>query len=188
VDFCRGLIELGFDVISTGGTLRALSEAGVDAKQVSEVTSMPEILGGRVKTLHPIIFGGILARRNLTGDMETLEEHGMAPIDVVAVNLYPFARTVSDPKAADDEIIEQIDIGGPSLIRASAKNHHDVYVVVDPGDYRQVLQALSSGRSADYSGLRRRLAGKVFAHTAEYDRLIAERWGSWAPRERAAQA
>jgi phosphoribosylaminoimidazolecarboxamide formyltransferase/IMP cyclohydrolase len=173
VEFCTGLVERGYEVISTGGTLKALSAAGVPARQVSEVTSMPEILGGRVKTLHPTIFGGILARRNDPGDMDTIAEHGMEPIDVVAVNLYPFAQTLANPKANDEQIIEQIDIGGPSLIRAAAKNHGDVYVVVDPADYGDVLDAVGSGRSADYRRLRRKLAAKVYRHTAEYDRVIA---------------
>jgi phosphoribosylaminoimidazolecarboxamide formyltransferase/IMP cyclohydrolase len=171
--FCAGLIERGYEIVSTGGTLKSLAAAGVQALQVSQVTSMPEILGGRVKTLHPSIFGGILARRNETGDMATIEEHGMEPIDVVVVNLYPFAQTLANPKADDERIIENVDIGGPSLLRAAAKNHRDVYVVVDPADYQDVLDAVGSGRSADYRRLRRRLAAKVFAHTAEYDRIIA---------------
>ncbi len=174
VDFCRRLVAMDFEVVSTGGTLRTLRDGGVPAVQVSEVTGVPEILGGRVKTLHPLIFGGILARRANASDLDTLAEFGMQAIDVVAVNLYPFARTVADPRATDEEIIEQIDIGGPSLVRAAAKNHGDVYVVVDPADYSGVLDALASGRSADYGELRRRLAGKVFEHTAQYDRMIGE--------------
>lgn len=172
VEFCQGLVQLGFEVISTGGTLKTLTQGGVQARQVSEVTGVPEILDGRVKTLHPMIFGGILARRNMAADMDTLAEHGWEPIDVVVVNLYPFAQTVSNPKSTDEEIIEQIDIGGPSLIRAAAKNHHDVYVVVDPADYPGVLEAVGSGRGADFLALRRRLAAKVFEHTSKYDRLI----------------
>jgi len=174
VDFCRDLNDLGYEIVSTGGTLRALSEGGVPAVPVSQVTSMPEILGGRVKTLHPAVFGGILARREVAGDLDTLGEHGIEMIDVVAVNLYPFARTVANPAATDEEIIEQIDIGGPSLLRAAAKNHRDVYVVVDPADYPAVVEALRSGRGADYGTLRRRLAAKVFAHTRAYDEIISE--------------
>ena len=149
VEFCRRLIELDFEIISTGGTLRALNEAKVPARQVSEVTGVPEILGGRVKTLHPAVFGGILARRHHVADMDTLREFGWGAIDVVAVNLYPFARTAANPKASDDEIIEQIDIGGPSLLRAASKNYHDVYVVVDPADYGAVVDAVGSARGAD---------------------------------------
>jgi phosphoribosylaminoimidazolecarboxamide formyltransferase/IMP cyclohydrolase len=126
VDFCSELAGLGYEIVSTGGTLRALTDGGVPAVQVAEITSMPEILGGRVKTLHPAVFAGILARREVAGDIETLAEHGIEAIDVVAVNLYPFAQTVANPKAGDEEIIEQIDIGGPSLLRAAAKNHRDV--------------------------------------------------------------
>lgn len=172
VEFCQSLVELGFEVISTGGTLRTLTQAGVAARQVSDVTGVPEILDGRVKTLHPMIFGGILARRNVAADMETIQGLGWEPIDLVVVNLYPFAQTVANPKASDEEIIEQIDIGGPSLIRAAAKNHHDVYVVVDPADYPGVLEAVGSSRGADFLALRRRLAAKVFEHTTQYDRLI----------------
>ncbi|HPK01446.1 MAG TPA: bifunctional phosphoribosylaminoimidazolecarboxamide formyltransferase/IMP cyclohydrolase [Candidatus Sumerlaeota bacterium] len=174
VEFCRGLVAADFEIISTGGTLKALTAAGVPARNVSEYTGVPEILGGRVKTLHPMIFGGILARRNLADDLSTLAEHGMQTIDVVAVNLYPFAETVANPRATREEIIEQIDIGGPSLIRAAAKNHGDVYVVVHPEDYDRVLDAVRSGREADHIALRRRLAAKVFEHTAHYDRLISD--------------
>ena len=185
VEFCQGLVQLGFEVISTGGTLKALSQAGVPARQVSEVTSMPEILDGRVKTLHPTIFGGILARRNHAHDMDTIAEFGMAPIDVVAVNLYPFAQTVANPKSTDDEIIENIDIGGPSLLRAAAKNHHDVYVVVDPADYAQVLTAVGSARQADFLDLRRLLTAKVFEHTAKYDKLISNYFSGQLTRAQA---
>ena len=174
VEFCRGLASCGFEIVSTGGTLKALEEAGVPAQQVSAVTGVPEILDGRVKTLHPLIFGGILARRNEAHDMATIAEFGMEPIDVVVVNLYPFAQTVARAGATDEEIIEQIDIGGPSLIRAAAKNHRDVFVVVDPADYGQVLEAIGENRAGDSAALRRRLAGKVFAHTAGYDKLIAD--------------
>lgn len=181
VDFCRGLIERDFDIVSTGGTLRALEQGGVKAVQVSEVTGVPEILDGRVKTLHPMIFGGILARRNVPDDLDTIAQHGMQPIDVIVVNLYPFAQALTRPTASAEEIIEQIDIGGPSLIRASAKNYRDVYVVVNPADYRPVLDALGDGRHADHVDLRRRLAGKVFAHTTEYDGMIRD-YLAGAPR------
>ena len=188
VEFCKGLVERGFEVISTGGTLRTLSKAGVPACQVSEITGVPEILDGRVKTLHPTVFGGILARRNMSTDMDTIAEHGMEPIDVVAVNLYPFAETVKNPEAKDEDIIEQIDIGGPSMIRAAAKNHADVYVVVDPADYDAVLEATETSRQADYLALRRKLAAKVFEHTTRYDQLIAAYLGGRLDHEAVASA
>jgi phosphoribosylaminoimidazolecarboxamide formyltransferase/IMP cyclohydrolase len=174
VEFCHGLAKAGYEIVSTGGTLRALKEAGVAARQVSQVTSMPEIMGGRVKTLHPVIFGGILARRNEASDMDAVATLGAEPIDVVAVNLSPFAETLADPKATDAAIVEHVDIGGVALLRAAAKNYRDVYAVVDPADYPMVLDAVRSGRSADYVNLRRKLAAKVFGHAAEYDRLIAD--------------
>ncbi|MCL5271544.1 MAG: hypothetical protein M1457_13555 [bacterium] len=178
VDFCRRLVEIGFEIISTDGTLHALQAAGIAARQVSEVTGVPEILGGRVKTIHPMIFGGILARRPLTADMDTLREYGILPIDLVVVNLSPFVPGVAAGPATggaqgEEAALELIDIGGSSLLRAAAKNHRDVYAVVDPADYPLVLDALlSAGRNADYAPLRRRLAAKVFEHTARYDRLI----------------
>ena len=150
-----------------------LREAGVAATPVSEVTGVPEILGGRVKTLHPAVFGGILAQRDRSEDLQTLEEHGIGRIDVVAVNLYPFGETVRRNGASDPEIIEQIDIGGVALLRAAAKNHRDVFVVVDPADYGAVLAALDDGREAEGRAARRRLAAQVFAHCCDYDRSIA---------------
>ncbi len=173
VEFAKGLIALGYEVISTGGTLATLAEAGAPARKVSEVTGVPEILGGRVKTLHPVIFGGILARREMSEDLETLREHGIAQIDVVAVNLYPFEKTAAKPGAKDEEIIEQIDIGGPSLLRAAAKNHQNLYPVVDPSDYPEVLRVLGEKRDADGRAFRRRLSAKVFDHCSRYDRAIA---------------
>lgn len=173
VEFARGLTERGFEIISTGGTMRALKEGGVPVRAVSDYTGVPEILGGRVKTLHPAIFGGILAQRHLSEDMRTLNEHGMSEIDIIAVNLYPFEQTVKKEGATDSEIIEQIDIGGPSLLRAAAKNHQDVYPVVDPDDYSAVLDALHEERDSNGLKLRRRLAAKVFDHCSRYDRAIA---------------
>ncbi len=174
IDFCRGLLSCGYEIISTGGTLNALKESGIEAGAVADITGVPEILGGRVKTLHPAVHGGILARRNEAGDINTLLEYGIQPIDIVAVNLYPFAKTLQAPESSDDEIVEQIDIGGPCLLRAAAKNHKDVFVVVDPGDYNAVLEALSTGRHADTLPFRRKLASKVFAHTSAYDEIITE--------------
>lgn len=173
VEFARGLTERGFEIISTGGTMRAISEAGVPVRAVSDYTGVPEILGGRVKTLHPSIFGGILAQRHLSEDMRTLDELGISEIDIIAVNLYPFEQTVGKAGSTDSEIIEQIDIGGPSLLRAAAKNHQDVYPVVDPDDYPAVLDALHEEREGNSLQLRRRLAAKVFDHCSRYDRAIA---------------
>lgn len=173
VEFARGLLELGFEVITTGGTMKSLADAGVAVRAVSDFTGVPEILGGRVKTLHPSIFGGILARRDNAGDIETLRSHGMSEIQVVAVNLYPFEKTAARADAADHEIVEQIDIGGPSLLRAAAKNHADVFAVVDPADYPEVLRALGDGHGPEGLALRRHLAAKVFERCAAYDTAIS---------------
>lgn len=172
VDLGRSLVQRGFNLISTGGTARALAEAGIDVKQVSEVTGMPEMMDGRVKTLHPRIHGGILARRGNPRDIESAALHGIALIDLVVVNLYPFAQAASDPNVVAEGLIEEIDIGGPSLVRAAAKNFADVLVVVDPSDYPNVISELDrpDGPSLEF---RLALARKAFAHTAEYDRTIA---------------
>ena len=169
-EFARKLADLGHELISTGGTFNTLRDAGIAVTQVSEVTGFPEILDGRVKTLHPAIHAGILAKRDDSGHRQLLEELGIAPIDVVVVNLYPFASTLA-LGMGHSEIVEQIDIGGPTLIRAAAKNGSDVVVVVDPNDYDRVGQALSSD-DLD-SRLREELAAAAFAHTAGYDALIA---------------
>ena len=170
-DFARGLAALGFDLVSTGGTAKALRDAGLAVKDISEVTRFPEMLDGRVKTLHPVVHGGLLARRDLPEHMQVIGEHGIAPIDVVVVNLYPFRETAAKPDVAPADVIEQIDIGGPSMLRSAAKNFAAVTVVVDPDDYTRVLTALSEG--GDHLALRRQLAGKVYAHTASYDAAIA---------------
>ncbi|HEY0780581.1 MAG TPA: bifunctional phosphoribosylaminoimidazolecarboxamide formyltransferase/IMP cyclohydrolase, partial [Gemmatirosa sp.] len=169
-EFARGLAALGFELVSTGGTARALREAGLEVADVSDVTRFPEMLDGRVKTLHPAVHGGLLARRDLPEHVATIAEHGIAPIDVVAVNLYPFRETVARADVTPAEAVEQIDIGGPSMLRSAAKNFDAVTVVVDPADYPSVLEALGTGGDA---GLRRRLAAKVYAHTAAYDAAIA---------------
>lgn len=171
-DFARGLIELGFEVLSTGGTARRLTEAGVAVTPVSDVTGSAEILGGRVKTLHPVVHAGILARRDEPEHLTELERQGISPIDVVAVNLYPFAQTVAAGRNRA-ECLEMIDIGGPTMIRAAAKNHADVWVVVDPDDYHRVLEALVEGGEGGQE-TRARLATKAFEHTAAYDRQIAD--------------
>ncbi|GHV16653.1 bifunctional purine biosynthesis protein PurH [Clostridia bacterium] len=171
VDFAKGLDELGYEVISTGGTLKTLQDAGVNAISVTEVTKFPECLDGRVKTMHPAIHAGILAMRSHPEHMKQIEELGVTPIDVVAINLYPFKATISKPNVDFAEAIENIDIGGPTAIRAAAKNWQDVYVVCDSGDYEPVLTALASKeKNLD---LKRKLSAKVFAHTASYDALIS---------------
>ena len=169
VDFARGLKGLGVELLSTGGTHRLLKDAGIAAQEVSEVTGFPEIMDGRVKTLHPKIHGGILGRRG--ADDAVMQQHGIAPIDLVVVNLYPFAQTVARPGCTRDEAIESIDIGGPAMVRAAAKNHAHVAVVVDPADYPRVLEAARAG--AVPAALRSELATKAFAHTAAYDAMVA---------------
>lgn len=168
-DFARGLVARGFEVISTGGTQRALAAAGVPVAGVETVTGFPEMLDGRVKTLHPRIHAGILARRDDPAHMAALTDHDITPVDVVAVNLYPFAATIHTPGVTDSEAIEQIDIGGPSALRAAAKNSASVWAVVDAADYDAVL----AGIDADDAQLRRQLAAKVFRTTAAYDAQIA---------------
>jgi phosphoribosylaminoimidazolecarboxamide formyltransferase / IMP cyclohydrolase len=167
-----GLHRLGFEIISTGGTARILREAGLSVRDVSEVTSVPEMLDGRVKTLHPAIHGGILARRDRPDDLAAIASQNITPIDLVAVNLYPFARAAADPATPFDALVEEIDIGGPALVRAAAKSFRDVLVIVDPGDYERVLAALAEpgGPSVEF---RFGLARKAFAHCARYDATIA---------------
>ena len=172
VDFARGLAACGFELVSTGGTARALAEAGLTVTQVSSVTGFPEMMDGRVKTLHPAVHAGILARRDEPGDVRAMEAHGIRPVDVVAVNLYPFARVAADPDAGVGSLIEEIDIGGPTLVRAAAKNFRDVVVVVDPRDYPETLDALRRPGGPDLAH-RLSLARKAFAHTCSYDETIA---------------
>ncbi len=169
--FAQGLHALGWRILSTGGTLKFLNENGVPAVQVSEHTGSPEILDGRVKTLHPKIHGGILARRDDAAHVRQLAEHGIAPIDLTVVNLYPFRETVAKPGVTLEDAIENIDIGGPSMLRSSAKNHASVTVVCDPSDYAPVLSELQSGGATTLE-TRRRLAVKAFRHTADYDAAI----------------
>jgi phosphoribosylaminoimidazolecarboxamide formyltransferase/IMP cyclohydrolase len=170
-DFARGLAALGWELVSTGGTARALREAGLAPVDVSDVTGFAEMMDGRVKTLHPAVHGALLARRDVPEHMTALEEHRIAPIDLVAVNLYPFRETAARAGATPDEVIEQIDIGGPSMLRSAAKNFQAVTVVVDPADYGRVLAGFRDGD--DDLDLRRLLAEKAFAHTAAYDAAIA---------------
>jgi phosphoribosylaminoimidazolecarboxamide formyltransferase/IMP cyclohydrolase len=174
VEFARELAALGWEIVSTGGTAETLRQAGVPVIPIERVTGFPEMMDGRVKTLHPKVHGGLLARRAHPGDRAALAEHGITPIDLVAVNLYPFRETVAKPGVTFEQAIEQIDIGGPSMLRSAAKNHQDVIVVVDPDDYPVVIAALKSGALTPGAspGLRRDLATKVFAHTAAYDAAI----------------
>ncbi len=181
VDLARGLVARGFEVVSTGGTARALREAALPVRGVSEVTGFPEILDGRVKTLHPAIHGGILARPDQPEHAEALSRHGIAPVTVVAVNLYPFEETVGRG-AALAEVVENIDIGGPTLLRASAKNFHNVCVVVDPADYPLLLEQLDSPGGPD-PATRLYFAQKAFRHTAHYEAAIAAYFGQLEARE-----
>ena len=171
IPFATELAGLGWELISTGGTARALRAAGLDVRDISDVTGFPEMLDGRVKTLHPTVHGGLLARRDVPEHMQAIAEHGITPIDLVVVNLYPFRETVARSDVSPEEVIEQIDIGGPSMLRSAAKNHDAVTVVVDPEDYERVLVPLRD--RVDDPALRRSLAAKVFAHTAAYDAAIA---------------
>ena len=168
IPFAERLAALGVEILSTGGTCRELQQAGIAAIEVSTKTGFPEIMGGRVKTLHPTIHGGLLGRRGTDDDV--MLEHGIEPIDLLAVNLYPFEETISREDATIDDAIENIDIGGPAMIRAASKNHKDVTVVVDPDDYEKVAEAIESD-ALDVT-YRRRLAAKAYAHTANYDTAI----------------
>jgi len=178
VEFCRQLSELGVQLLSTGGTARALEQQGIPVIPVSQYTGSPEILDGRVKTLHPKVHGGILAIRSNPEHMATIQEHGIRPIDMVVVNLYPFVKTIQTPGVTAEEAIEQIDIGGPSMIRSAAKNHRDVTVVVDPADYPRVVAEMKAGNGATSEAERRRLAQKAFEHTSSYDAAIAAYFAS----------
>jgi len=171
-EFAQGLSKLGYEIFSTGGTKKALAEAGVPVKSVSEITGFPEILDGRVKTLHPAVHGGILARRDLPAHMAQLAENKMDTIDLVAVNLYPFVQTVAKEGVELQEALENIDIGGPTMIRASAKNFPGVIVVVDPADYQPVLEKLKQGDLP--LAERKKLAQKAFQHVAVYDTAISQ--------------
>ncbi|MCP3028373.1 bifunctional phosphoribosylaminoimidazolecarboxamide formyltransferase/IMP cyclohydrolase [Halobacillus sp. A5] len=171
-EFAQQLIELGYELISTGGTKRAIEEAGLPVLSISEITEFPEIMDGRVKTLHPSVHGGLLAKRSNEAHMSQLDELNIETIDLVAVNLYPFKETIAKPDVTEEDAIENIDIGGPTMLRSAAKSFEDVAVVVDPDDYHQVIDSLKSG---DLSfAERKNLAAKVFRHTANYDALIAE--------------
>jgi phosphoribosylaminoimidazolecarboxamide formyltransferase / IMP cyclohydrolase len=173
VDLARGLVALGVELCSTGGTARVLAEAGLHVREVAELTGVPEMLDGRLKTLHPAVHGGILARRDRPDHLAALVEHGLLPVDLVAVNLYPFERTVARRDVAAEEAVEQIDIGGPAMIRSAAKNHEGVVVLVDPGQYAPVLEELRASGRRLAPATRRRLALEAFRRTAQYDAAIA---------------
>ena len=176
VPLATALAAQGWELVSTGGTARALAEAGLPVIGISDVTGFPEMMDGRVKTLHPKVHGGILARRHMPSDLEAIAAHGIAPIDLVVVNLYPFAQAAAKPDLPFDALVDEIDIGGPSLLRAAAKNFRDVMVVVDPADYSKVIKAIQPGHGATLA-LRFDLARKAIGHTADYDRMIAATLG-----------
>ncbi len=176
VDFCRELNQLGIEILSTGGTAKTLAEHNIPATEVSDYTGFPEMMDGRVKTLHPKVHGGILARRGI--DDAVMAENGIKPIDMVVVNLYPFEQTIANPDCALDTAIENIDIGGPTMIRAAAKNHADVAVIVDPSDYASIIAELNTNNSTLSQQTRFNLALKSFEHTASYDTAIATYLGA----------
>src|ERR1041384_176097 len=188
IDFARALSGYGIELVSSGGTAKALADAGLKVRDVAELTGFPEMMDGRVKTLHPKVHGGLLAIRDDKAHAASMKEHGIAPIDLLVVNLYPFEATVAKGAAFDD-CIENIDIGGPAMIRAAAKNHNDVAVVVDTDDYARVLDELSAHGGATTLALRKALAQKAYAHTAAYDAAIsnwfANELGEAAPAYRA---
>ncbi|HET9371957.1 MAG TPA: bifunctional phosphoribosylaminoimidazolecarboxamide formyltransferase/IMP cyclohydrolase [Vicinamibacterales bacterium] len=173
VPFAQGLARLGCELVSTGGTAKALAAAGLPVVGISEVTGFPEMMDGRVKTLHPKVHGGILARRHRPDDLAAMDAHGIRAIDLVVVNLYPFAAAAARADLPFDDLVEEIDIGGPSLVRAAAKNFRDVLVVVEPGDYERVLAALARPGGPELS-FRFDLARRAIAHTAAYDTMIAK--------------
>jgi phosphoribosylaminoimidazolecarboxamide formyltransferase/IMP cyclohydrolase len=180
IDLARGLDSLGVALLSTGGTAKALRAAGLPVTDVSSLTGFPEIMDGRVKTLHPRVHGGLLGRRGI--DDAVMDKHGIAPIDLLVVNLYPFENVTASPDCTFADAIENIDIGGPAMLRAAAKNHEHVAVAIDPADYAEVLEALSHGGTS--LALRRRLAAKTYAHTARYDGIVANWLGTRADAEK----
>ncbi len=174
VDFAREVSAMGVEILSTGGTAKTLRSEGIPVVEVSDYTGFPEMLDGRLKTLHPKIHGGLLARRRNPKDMEDIERHSIKPIDMVVVNLYPFEKTIAKPNVTFEEAIENIDIGGPTMLRAASKNFEDVIVVVDPDDYGAILAEMKASQGEVGRQTKLSLARKVFAHTARYDTLIAD--------------
>ncbi|MCH2133609.1 MAG: bifunctional phosphoribosylaminoimidazolecarboxamide formyltransferase/IMP cyclohydrolase [Phycisphaerales bacterium] len=173
VPFAKSLVGMGVELLSTGGTARALREADVPVTDVSEVTGFPEIMDGRVKTLHPAIHGGLLARRDVESHVQAMKDHGIEPIDLACINLYPFERTIQQEGISDAEAIEQIDIGGPSMVRSAAKNHESVCIVTSPSQYDHVVSDLRKNDGATSRDLRLTLAAAAFARTARYDAAIS---------------
>jgi phosphoribosylaminoimidazolecarboxamide formyltransferase/IMP cyclohydrolase len=173
VDLAHNLVESGVELISTGGTARAIREAGLPVTDVSEITGFPEMMEGRVKTLHPMIHGGLLARLDDALHLEAMKSHGIESIDLVVINLYPFEETVNTPGATHDEIVEQIDIGGPAMVRASAKNYPFTVVVTSPERYSSIVEEMRSSNMEISMATREKLAAEAFAHTAAYDALVA---------------
>ena len=174
VEFSKELYGMGIEILSTGGTAKTLREAGISVRDVSEHTGSPEMLDGRVKTLHPKVHGGLLSRRNNTKDMEEMRKYGIEMIDMVVVNLYPFEETIAKPGVSFEEAIENIDIGGPAMLRSASKNFQDVAVIIDPSDYGKILTEMKSLNGELSFATRLELAGKVFNHTSRYDGLIAD--------------
>jgi phosphoribosylaminoimidazolecarboxamide formyltransferase/IMP cyclohydrolase len=174
VELAKELNTMGVELLSTGGTAKALRDAGIPVKDVSDYTGFPEMLDGRVKTLHPKVHGGLLSRRNNPKDMEEIKKYGIETIDMVVVNLYPFEETVSKPGVSFEDAVENIDIGGPTMLRSASKNFQDVAVLVDPSDYEKVIQEMK-GLDGDLSyKTRLQLAKKVFSHTSRYDTIITD--------------
>lgn len=172
VEFAKALTELGYHILSTGGTAKLIAQAGIPVQEVADYTGFPEMLDGRVKTLNPKIHAGILARRPVAEHMEALKQFEIDPIDIVAVNLYPFEQAIANPNCTFENAIENIDIGGPTMIRAAAKNHESVTVIVSPGDYRKVIEEIKEKGNVSPE-TRLELAKKVFVHTAHYDAMIS---------------
>src|SRR6187401_2021428 len=173
-EFARELVAMGVEIISTGGTAALLKKEGIPAREISDFTGFPEMMDGRVKTLHPKVHGGLLYLRENPEHVAQAEEHGIVPIDLVVVNLYPFEKTIAKPGVTLEEAIEQIDIGGPSMLRSAAKNYRSVTVIVDPADYAGVLESLHANEGATTLQLRERLGIKVFVTTSAYDGAIAD--------------
>ncbi len=184
VEFAKSLEACGIDIVSTGGTAKALQEAGIDVIGIEEITGLKEMMDGRVKTLHPAVHGGILARRDDESHIEALREHDFLPIDLVCINLYPFEQTVNKPNVTQHEAIEQIDIGGPAMVRSAAKNHEFVAIVTDPSHYEKVASELRPYDGAPSLALRQELAASAFSRTSQYDAAITQ-WmlGSSASEE-----
>jgi phosphoribosylaminoimidazolecarboxamide formyltransferase/IMP cyclohydrolase len=173
-EFARAISSMGIEILSTGGTAKTLRDAGIPVKDVSEHTGFPEMLDGRVKTLHPRIHGGLLSRRDNPKDMEEIKKHGIDTIDMVVVNLYPFEETISRPGVSFAEAVEKIDIGGPAMLRSASKNFQDVAVIVDPSDYEKIVGEMKSLNGGLSYRTRLELAKKVFRHTSRYDTIIAD--------------